>query len=312
MQRHLACYFLPRLCCGRDPAGVWPEARLFPHQCRVYQKVIFRDLEFTIPDYYSLENSNDDLNVYAVSRLGNGAFLDFGYANIKESMEPYESAIKENKADIDALVDEELKRMSTSCLDNIKADNAEYIKSFSMAGYHAQEYKCTCEMDKRKLNVRIVTALDALAGDVYYVMLGEADNMHDKYLSEFDGIIASVKDLGGNNDRKLDLETSPTLNENNSEDSKPTGEANADFKKTMDSYEQFFNEYVDFMKKYTNNTSAANALEMLTDYSDFMKRYAEVMESMNNIDTGSLSPADYAYYMEVTARIYKKLSEITG
>ena len=48
------------------------------------------------------------------------------------------------------------------------------------------------------------------------------------------------------------------------------------------------------------------------DYSDYMSSYADVMQKMNEIDTENLSPADYAYYVEVTARIQKKLLEISG
>jgi len=82
-----------------------------------------------------------------------------------------------------------------------------------------------------------------------------------------------------------------------------------EFKEAMDSYEAFFDEYVEFMKKYSETDDPT---EMLMDYSDYMSSYADVMQKMNEIDTENLSPADYAYYVEVTARIQKKLLEISG
>ena len=81
-----------------------------------------------------------------------------------------------------------------------------------------------------------------------------------------------------------------------------------EFKEAMDSYEAFFEEYAEFMKKYSETDDPT---EMLMDYSDYMSSYADVMQKMNEIDTEDLSPADYAYYIEVTARIQKKLLEVS-
>lgn len=80
-----------------------------------------------------------------------------------------------------------------------------------------------------------------------------------------------------------------------------------EFKASMDSYEEFFNEYVDFMKKYndSDDTSA-----MLSDYSDFMLKYTETMQKFQEIDTDELNTEEALYYAEVSARITKKLAEI--
>lgn len=80
-----------------------------------------------------------------------------------------------------------------------------------------------------------------------------------------------------------------------------------EFKQMMDSYEAFFDEYVAFMKKYENSDDVAG---MMTDYANYMKKYADYMEKLNAVDTQTLSTADAAYYLEVQARIMKKLSEI--
>ena len=72
------------------------------------------------------------------------------------------------------------------------------------------------------------------------------------------------------------------------------------FKQTMDDYEAFFDEYIEFYKNYLANPTDMN---LLMQYATFMSKYETTMNSMENLDTSNLSSADYAYYIEVTARI---------
>ncbi|MDR1978057.1 MAG: hypothetical protein LBQ42_04920 [Synergistaceae bacterium] len=91
---------------------------------------------------------------------------------------------------------------------------------------------------------------------------------------------------------------------------KPTAtptNVSANFKKTMDSYEAFFDKYVDFMKKYK---SSGNAISMLPDFLDYMTKYADAMEKLGEIDSDKLSAADNLYYIEVQSRISKKMLEV--
>lgn len=82
-----------------------------------------------------------------------------------------------------------------------------------------------------------------------------------------------------------------------------------EFKATMDSYEEFFNDYVDFMKKYKNSTDITS---MASDYADYMTKYSDMMQKLNDIKSENLSTADLAYYNEVNARITKKLAEVAN
>ena len=45
----------------------------------------------------------------------------------------------------------------------------------------------------------------------------------------------------------------------------------------MDSYEAFFDEYVEFMKKYKDSDDPTS---MLADYADYMAKYADAMEKL--------------------------------
>ena len=77
------------------------------------------------------------------------------------------------------------------------------------------------------------------------------------------------------------------------------------FKETMDSYEAFFDSYIEFMKKYKENPGD---LTMISEYADYMSKYTDYMSKLTAIDTTTLSVADLAYYNEVHSRILKKMA----
>ena len=81
----------------------------------------------------------------------------------------------------------------------------------------------------------------------------------------------------------------------------------SDFKSTMDSYEAFVDKYVAFMEKYK---SSGNPVSMLSDYSAMMDEL-NTYSTKIDIDSGSLSASDLAYYNEVMARCGQKLSSIS-
>ena len=103
--------------------------------------------------------------------------------------------------------------------------------------------------------------------------------------------------------------TTKSSKKKSSKKSNSTSSVSADFKATMDSYEEFFNDYVDFMKKYKNSTDITS---MASDYADYMTKYSDMMQKLNDIKSKDLSTADLAYYNEVNARITKKLAEVAN
>ena len=80
-----------------------------------------------------------------------------------------------------------------------------------------------------------------------------------------------------------------------------------DFKAAMDSYENFMDEYVAFMKKYQKNPSN---LALLADYAKFMNKYAKWAEDFEKWQDEEMNAAETAYYIDVQARVSKKLLEI--
>lgn len=84
-------------------------------------------------------------------------------------------------------------------------------------------------------------------------------------------------------------------------------EVSADFKATMDSYEEFFDEYVDFMEKYKENPTDTT---LLAESADMLTKEAKMLEEFESMDQSEMTTAEAAYYLEVMARINKKLASV--
>lgn len=99
-------------------------------------------------------------------------------------------------------------------------------------------------------------------------------------------------------------ETSNTDDESSETDS---GLLSPEFKKTMDDYEAWFDHYCDVMKRYKEDSSN---LELLSEMTDLLSEETTMLEEMENMDQADMNAAELAYYLEVTARIEKKLFEV--
>ena len=77
----------------------------------------------------------------------------------------------------------------------------------------------------------------------------------------------------------------------------------------MDSYEKFIDEYIAFLKKYEKNPTD---MSLLADYAVYIKQYAEFVEDFEKWENEEMNAAELAYYLEVQARVSKKLLETTN
>lgn len=100
--------------------------------------------------------------------------------------------------------------------------------------------------------------------------------------------------------------TTPATNENQKDDS-ANNSIDPDFKAAMDGYEEFFDEYVAIMKRYQKNPAD---LSILADYAKYMGQYAGMMQKFEKWENEDLNAAELAYYVDVQARITKKLLEV--
>lgn len=82
----------------------------------------------------------------------------------------------------------------------------------------------------------------------------------------------------------------------------------ADFKAAMDSYEEFMDEYCEFVEKYSE--SDGTDVSMLADYADYMSKYAKFVEDFEKWESEDMNAAETAYYIDVQARVSKKLLEV--
>lgn len=81
------------------------------------------------------------------------------------------------------------------------------------------------------------------------------------------------------------------------------------FKEAMDSYEEFFNQYRDFMEKYNANPSSPT---MIAEYAKFMAQYNETMNKLDAMGEEDMSDQELQYYTEVTSRINQRLAEVAA
>jgi len=91
-------------------------------------------------------------------------------------------------------------------------------------------------------------------------------------------------------------------------ETKTSNTVSSDFKVTMDSYEAFFDKYIDICNKYKSNPTD---MTVMAEYTKYMGQCADMLNKMNALKSNSLSSADLAYYLEVNARITKKLASIS-
>lgn len=83
----------------------------------------------------------------------------------------------------------------------------------------------------------------------------------------------------------------------------PTG-VTPEFKTLMDGYEAFFTEYVQLLKSLENDSFDYAALARMAQLSLLYSQYTDEIDALEDKD---MSPADAAYYAEVTGRIFAML-----
>ena len=77
-----------------------------------------------------------------------------------------------------------------------------------------------------------------------------------------------------------------------------------EFKAAMDSYEAFYNEYIDFLEEYYQNPAD---LSMLGRYTELLAKSEEMERSFDAWDESDMSNEEIIYYMEVTTRIEERM-----
>lgn len=82
----------------------------------------------------------------------------------------------------------------------------------------------------------------------------------------------------------------------------------SDFKAAMDSYEAAMDEYVAFMKKYKKNPTDKT---ILNEYSTCLDKYNDSVKKFNDWHSKDLNSDELNYYVDVQARVSKKLISVS-
>jgi hypothetical protein len=82
-----------------------------------------------------------------------------------------------------------------------------------------------------------------------------------------------------------------------------------EFKEAMDAYEEFYDEYSDFMVKYKENPTD---LTLLTQYGKLMNEVLEMDEAFKAWGKEELNDAELKYYLEVNNRVMQKMIDVIG
>lgn len=172
------------------------------------------------------------------------------------------------------------------------ADFNEYVDSCKACGFTV-DYRAGDDFYYANNESGYKLTLNYNDGDVMLVRLDEPDDESE-----------DSESANESPDEKTSEETTPT-EEPSSQDSESG--IRPEFKDMMDSYEAFFDEYCEFMKKYSESDDTTS---MLADYTDYMTKYVELMEKLNEVDEDELSTEEALYYAEVSARISQKLLEV--
>ena len=106
-----------------------------------------------------------------------------------------------------------------------------------------------------------------------------------------------------------DDQTIPELSaEPTTEPSAATG-LRPEFKEAMDSYEAFYTEYCDLLKKYMSNPSD---LSILSKYMSLMGKLSDMDEKFEAWESEDLNSEELKYYMDVNNSVMKMLLDVTG
>lgn len=77
-----------------------------------------------------------------------------------------------------------------------------------------------------------------------------------------------------------------------------------EFKAQIDSLEEYFNKYIEFMISYKESE---NTMALIGEYAEFMTSYVENMNKLEKLKTDDISSEELEYYLSVLNRINEKL-----
>ena len=107
-------------------------------------------------------------------------------------------------------------------------------------------------------------------------------------------------------EREPDVELEVDVEEQPREEVVDQNGIRPEFQKSMESYEEFFDEYIEFMSSFKYEDAG---LSTLAKYTEFLTKYEKAMSEMDKIDESELTEAEDKLFLETQLRINNKLAE---
>lgn len=255
-----------------DPAAAREDMAGFNHETNVTIEI--GGYSFEIPDYYVL---NEELT----GETNTDYRIADGEAVIRFATDDETAGTKD---EFDSIRDEYVEGIMSGVADDAKADGNDF----------------TCTVNGSPCSGRVELLYNEPMHTLVAAIFMQQDASSANYMPDFEKVMASAK-----------LVASESAESSAGEESSDTdsGLLSPEFKKTMDDYEAWFDHYCEVMKKYQEDSSN---IELLSEMTDLLSEETEMLEQMENMDQSQMNSAELAYYIEVTARIEKKLLEVAN
>ncbi|WP_026507304.1 DUF6591 domain-containing protein [Butyrivibrio sp. MC2013] len=144
-------------------------------------------------------------------------------------------------------------------------------------------------------------------GDVRSELYSGDIDKAKKEITTFEGKIGGSKTINDTvNDEDVNSSDAEEHETSNTLESAASSDIRPEFKQAMDDYEDFYDEYIDFMKKYNENPTDT---KLLGEYFDMLTELEEMNESFSEWEDDDLNDAELEYYLDVNARVEKKMLE---
>lgn len=193
-------------------------------------------------------------------------------------------------------------------------DNKEYSEYSEWLDAHSNEYNMWLDTHSDIYDIWLDTRSDIY--DFWLDLRGEIwdDDIEraNKIIEDFRKDIKKLKEDAGDSyilekSDKSESTSSVSEVEEKENDNQYIDGMRPEFKEAMDSYEAFFDEYCEFMKKYKENSTD---LSLLADYADYMTQYVDTMAKLEKLGEENLNDAELLYYVETSNSISQKLLKV--
>ncbi len=271
-----------------------------------YNSVSFGNLEFQIPNYYGENKSEKDTSMDYYAETGEGVvYLGFVLNNGEDFEKHYSSDYKK-------YINEFFKGLFKSS--DIKDGRKLKSQTFETdEGLEAVEtpFELLYDLGDDKLHVEgIMTIINNSEYDKLVICsVMQSERSEYEYREEYRKMIKSVKVIASSSTENSTTQTTDNTTQA-PEATPPAADSSAirpEFKQTMDNYEAWFDHYCEVMKAYKENPSDMN---LMIEMTNLLSEEAAMLEEMDKMDQSQMNAAELAYYIEVTARIEKKLLEV--